>query len=146
MERQLEIDEENYQLYLFLRHDFFEHHQHSIESRVCASLYDDPLWKYLGYDRLVKLSERSAYYVELEISESEKEALTGKIDVTPAAEREKETKEPVIIQNKLYENKIYDFSFEAPTNWQIQEVTTLQDDSFPALLYPEEFGVGGIFW
>jgi hypothetical protein len=33
----IEWCEENYPLYQYMGNDFFEHHQHSIESRVCAS-------------------------------------------------------------------------------------------------------------
>jgi len=80
----IEWCEENFQLYQILQEDFFVHHKHSIESRVCVSLFGDPLWTYDGADRYEKLIERSAYYVQLEIEESKVEAETGKIDVTPA--------------------------------------------------------------
>ena len=62
--------EENYQLYQFMGNDFFEHHKHSIESRICVSLYHDPLWTYSGYDRYEKLVEQSRIYAELEIKEN----------------------------------------------------------------------------
>jgi len=83
-ENGIEWCEENYQLYQFMGNDFFEHHQHSIESRVCVSLYHDPLWIYSGPDRYEKLIEQSRMYTELEIQESKEEANTGIIDVKPA--------------------------------------------------------------
>ena len=62
---------------------FLENYHYSIEARVCANLYEDQLWEYDGNDRIQKLVERSKYYVELEIQESEEEAKSGKIDVKP---------------------------------------------------------------
>ena len=62
---------------------FLENYNYSIEARVCANLYEDQLWEYDGNDRIQKLVERSKYYVELEIKESEEEAESGKIDVKP---------------------------------------------------------------
>ncbi len=49
---------------------FIKNHHYSIESRVCGSLYEDPLWTYEGEDRMQKLLERSLHYIELEIQES----------------------------------------------------------------------------
>ena len=63
--------------------DFFEHHQHSIESRLCGNLYNDDLWIYSGYDRYQKLIEQSRIYYSLEIQESLKEAEEGKVDTKP---------------------------------------------------------------
>jgi hypothetical protein len=60
--------------------DFFEHHQHSIESRICGNLYNDDLWLYSEPDRYQKLIEQSRMYYNLEIQESAKEAQDGKID------------------------------------------------------------------
>ena len=80
----IEWCEENLSLYQILGNGFFEHHNHSIESRVCASLIEDSLWSYSGPDRAEKLIDKSRYYVQLEISESAKEAETGIIDTTPA--------------------------------------------------------------
>ena len=79
----IEWCEENYQLYQFIGNDFFKHHKHSIESRVCGSLYNDPLWVYSGPDRYEKLIEQSKVYTELEIEESKIEAQTGIIDTKP---------------------------------------------------------------
>jgi len=79
----IEWCEENYQLYKFMGNDFFEHHQHSIESRLCGNLYNDDLWIYSGPDRYQKLIEQSRIYYSLEIQESLEEAKEGKIDTKP---------------------------------------------------------------
>ena len=79
----IEWCEENYQLYHFMGNDFFEHHQHSIESRLCGNLYNDDLWMYLEPDRYQKLIEQSRIYYRLEIQESLKEAEEGEIDTKP---------------------------------------------------------------
>lgn len=79
----IEWCEENYQLYKFMGNDFFEHHQHSIESRLCGNLYNDDLWTYSGPDRYQKLIEQSRVYYSLEIQESVKEAEEGKVDTKP---------------------------------------------------------------
>ncbi len=84
----IEWCEENLPLYQILGNDFFVHHNHSIESRVCASLIEDPLWSYPGPDRIEKLIDQSRHYVQLEISESAQEAKTGVIDPTPAKSQE----------------------------------------------------------
>jgi hypothetical protein len=76
----IEWCEENYQLYNFMGNNFFEHHQHSIESRLCGNLYNDELWLYSEPDRYQKLIEQSRMYYSLEIQESAKEAEEGKID------------------------------------------------------------------
>ena len=79
----IEWCEENYQLYKFMGNDFFEHHSHSIESRLCGNLYNDNLWTYSGPDRYQKLIEQSRIYYTLEIQESLEEAKEGKIDTKP---------------------------------------------------------------
>ncbi len=79
----IEWCEENYQLYKFMGNDFFEHHSHSIESRLCGNLYNDDLWTYSGSDRYQKLIEQSRIYYTLEIQESLEEAKEGKIDTKP---------------------------------------------------------------
>ncbi|MGY5143006.1 MAG: CFI-box-CTERM domain-containing protein [Candidatus Nitrosopumilus sp. bin_32a] len=76
----IEWCEENYQLYYFMGNDFFEHHHHSIESRICGNLYNDDLWLYSEPDRYQKLIEQSRIYYGLEIQESAAEAETGKVD------------------------------------------------------------------
>jgi hypothetical protein len=100
----IEWCEENYLLYQYMGNDFFEHHRHSIESRVCASLFSDPLWNYSGYDRENKLIEKSRYYAKLEIDESRKEAETGKIDTNPASFQD-DVPQKIIQQWKELENK-----------------------------------------
>lgn len=80
----IEWCEENEPLYEILGDKFFEHHSHSIESRVCANLIEDELWNYFGPDRIEKLIERSQYFSELEIAESQIEAGIGVVDPTPA--------------------------------------------------------------
>ena len=79
----IEWCEENYQLYNFMGNDFFEHHQHSIESRLCGNLYNDDLWLYSESDRYQKLIEQSRMYYSLEIQESASEADKGIIDTKP---------------------------------------------------------------
>jgi len=79
----IEWCEENYQLYHFMGDDFFEHHKHSIESRLCGNLYNDDLWTYSGTDRYQKLIEQSRIYYSLEIQESFEESQVGKIDTKP---------------------------------------------------------------
>jgi len=79
----IEWCEENYQLYTFMGNDFFEHHQHSIESRICGNLYNDELWTYSEPDRYQKLIEQSRVYYNLEIQESSEEAEEGKVDTKP---------------------------------------------------------------
>jgi hypothetical protein len=65
---------------------YLENHHYGIKARVCGSLYEDPIWEEAtGEDRLKKLQERSKYYVELEILESEEEAEVGTDDPTPIA-------------------------------------------------------------
>ena len=84
----IEWCEENYQIYYFMGDDFFEHHKHSIESRLCGDLYNDDLWTYSGSDRYQKLIEQSRMYYGLEIQESFKESQTGKIDTKPVNAKE----------------------------------------------------------
>lgn len=87
-ENGIEWCEENLPLYEVLQEKFFEHHKHSLESRVCASLYQDYYWTYDGPDRVEKLIERSKHYSQLEISESYEESQTGIIDTTPAENKD----------------------------------------------------------
>lgn len=94
----LEWCQENQALYEILGEKFFEHHDHSIESRICANLIEDPLWTYEGPDRIEKLIERSHYFVQLEISESVLEAQEGVIDPNPV-EISPET--PIEVEKKL---------------------------------------------
>lgn len=84
----IEWCEENYQLYQMMGNDFFEHHHHSIESRLCGNLYNDDLWFYTGYDRYQKLIEQSRMYYNLEIQESFVESKEGKLDTKPVVVEE----------------------------------------------------------
>jgi len=91
----IEWCEENKPLYDLLGDEFFEHHKHSIESRVCANLIEDPLWSYSGPDRVEKLIEQSRYFSELEIAESREEAKVGVVDPTPAQVPKNNTEEKI---------------------------------------------------
>ncbi len=87
-ENGIEWCEENRPLYEILEEKFFEHHKHSLEARVCVSLYQDYFWTYEGPDRVEKLIERSKHYSQLEILESYEESSTGIIDTTPAENKD----------------------------------------------------------
>lgn len=87
-ENGIEWCEENRSLYEILGDKFFEHHRHSLESRVCASLYQDYFWTFNGPDRIEKLIERSGHYSQLEILESYDESETGIIDTLPAGNKD----------------------------------------------------------
>ena len=87
-ENGIEWCQENLPLYEILGEKFFEHHKHSLESRVCASLYQDNVWNYQGPDRIEKLIEKSKYYSQLEILESLEESKTGIIDTSPAGNKD----------------------------------------------------------
>ena len=104
----IEWCEENEPLYDILGDKFFEHHSHSIESRICANLIEDELWHYSGPDRVEKLIERSLYFSELEIAESQVEAGIGVVDPTPAEvpDRIEKEPEPIVIQEPKQEEKI----------------------------------------
>ena len=104
-ENGIEWCEENYHLYQFMGNDFFEHHKHSIESRICVSLYHDSLWTYSGYDKYEKLVEQSRIYAELEINESADEADSGIIDIKPAI-IEEIPQEIIQQQKEIYEKPL----------------------------------------
>ena len=87
-ENGIEWCEENRPLYEILEDKFFEHHKHSLEARVCVSLYQDYYWTYEGPDKVEKLIERSKHYSQLEILESYEESSTGIIDTTPAGNKD----------------------------------------------------------
>ncbi len=87
-ENGIEWCEENLPLYEILEEKFFEHHKHSLESRVCVSLFEDYYWTYEGPDRVEKLIERSKHYSQLEILESYEESETGIIDTMPAGDKD----------------------------------------------------------
>jgi len=95
----IEWCEENKPLYDLLGDQFFEHHNHSIESRICVNLIEDSLWNNMGPDRVEKLIERSSYFSQLEIAESLEESKVGVLDTTPAdvpdRQVEEITEEPI---------------------------------------------------
>lgn len=115
--------------------DWIKHHRYSIESRVCANLYSDPIWNYNGEDRTQKLIERSKYYVELEIKESQEESKTGRIDTSPASA----LNIPVWIKNNAMwwsDGAISDIEFvrgmEYLINQDILEIPQKASNPYPA--------------
>lgn len=116
----IEWCEENYQLYTFIGNDFFEHHQHSIESRLCGNLYNDDLWPYSEHDRYQKLIEQSRMYYSLEIQESSDEANTGIVDTKPV--NIEEIPQEVARQQKELEKSVAE-SNETDANVQETEET-----------------------
>ncbi len=104
----IEWCEENYQLYYFMGNDFFEHHKHSIESRLCGNLYNDDLWLYSEPDRYQKLIEQSRVYYSLEIAESNEEAKDGVID--PKSVNIKDIPQEIEQQKKEMEQKVLEAS------------------------------------
>jgi hypothetical protein len=88
---------------------FLENYHYSIKARVCGSLYEDPIWEEaVGEDRLKKLQERSKYYVDLEIKESEEEAKVGIDDPTPVAISQPEVVDSVelVVEPKESEDEV----------------------------------------
>lgn len=100
-ENGIEWCEENLPLYEILEEKFFEHHNHSLESRVCASLYKDYYWTFESPDRVEKLIERSKHYSQLEILESYEESESGIIDTSPA-----ENKDQTLLQGTVGDGEI----------------------------------------
>ncbi len=142
-ENGIEWCEENEPLYDILGDKFFDHHNHSIESRVCANLIEDDLWHYLGPDRVQKLIERSQYFSELEIAESQVEAGIGVVDPTPAEvpdrmEKEEELKiieeEPEEIKETVQVNQdgggclIATAAFGSELSAQVQLLREVRDN------------------
>jgi len=123
----IEWCEENKPLYDLLGDKFFEHHNHSIESRVCANLIEDPLWSYSGPDRVEKLIEQSRYFSELEIAESREEAKVGVVDPTPAQVPGNNTEEKIEVEQVE----------ETPKQNEVQEVN---EDGGGCLIATAAFG------
>ena len=98
----IEWCEENLPLYEILGEKFFEHHKHSLESRVCAALYEDPLWNNDDQDRIQKLIEKSRFYSQLEINESIEESQTGIIDTNPAVNPDE-----IILQGMTEDGQVF---------------------------------------
>ncbi|MGI0077654.1 MAG: CFI-box-CTERM domain-containing protein [Nitrosopumilaceae archaeon] len=126
----IEWCEENKPLYDLLGDKFFEHHKHSIESRVCANLIEDPLWSYSGPDRVEKLIEQSRYFSELEIAESLEEAKVGVVDPTPAQVPRNNTEEKI-------EESVEEQVEETPKQNEVQDVN---EDGGGCLIATAAFG------
>ena len=134
----IEWCEENKPLYDLLGDEFFEHHKHSIESRVCANLIEDPLWSYSGPDRAEKLIERSRYFSELEIAESQEEAKVGVVDPTPAQVPGNNTEEKI---EELVEEQIKQSAKEQVEETPKQnEVQDVNEDGGGCLIATAAFG------
>jgi len=121
----IEWCEENYQLYYFMGNDFFEHHQHSIESRLCGNLYNDDLWLYSEPDRYQKLIEQSKMYYSLEIQESASEADKGIIDTKPV--NIKESPQEIAQQQIELEESVVEESNEKGIEIKISEEKQMND-------------------
>lgn len=125
----IEWCEENLSLYKILGEKFFEHHNHSLESRICVSLYGDYYWSYEGSDRIEKLIERSKYYSQLEISESYEESLTGIIDTNPA-----ENKDQTLLQGITKDGEtVVQIISSAPKKNQTMEINLVFLDKYNKL-------------
>ena len=135
----IEWCEENYQLYQFMGNKFFEHHKHSIESRICVSLYHDKLWEYSDPDRYEKLIEQSRVYADLEIEESKKEAQTGIIDTKPAVIEE--IPQEISQQKKeLEETKEIEEKQSVINESEVQEIPTEQEHGGGCLIATAAYG------
>jgi len=134
----IEWCEENKSLYDLLGDEFFEHHKHSIESRVCANLIEDPLWSYSGPDRVEKLIEQSRYFSELEIAESREEAKVGVVDPTPAQVPKNNTEEKIegSIEEQT-EQSVKEQVEETPKQNEVQDVN---EDGGGCLIATAAFG------
>ena len=136
-ENGIEWCEENLPLYEILQEKFFEHHKHSLESRVCVSLYQDYYWTYDGPDRVEKLIERSKHYSQLEISESFEEAETGIIDTTPA-----ENKDQTLLQGMTEDGEMnIQIISSSPTINESMEINLAFLDRNDRLLTKVNYGV-----
>jgi len=134
----IEWCEENKPLYDLLGDKFFEHHKHSIESRVCANLIEDPLWSYSGPDRVEKLIEQSRYFSELEIAESMEEAKVGVVDPTPAQVPGNNTEEKI---EESVEEQIEQLAKEQVKETPKQnEVQNVNEDGGGCLIATAAFG------
>lgn len=133
----IEWCEENKPLYDLLGDKFFEHHKHSIESRVCANLIEDPLWSYSGPDRVEKLIEQSRYFSELEIAESMEEAKVGVLDPTPAQVPGNNTGEKIGTVEEQIEQSAKEQVEETPKQNEVQDVN---EDGGGCLIATAAFG------
>ena len=136
-ENGIEWCQENLPLYEILGERFFEHHKHSLESRVCASLYQDYFWNYDGPDRVEKLIEKSRYYSQLEIWESFEESETGVIDTTPAG-----TKDRTLVRGTLEGGEmIVQVIASSPKANQSMEINLFFLDDKKILISNVNFGI-----
>jgi hypothetical protein len=134
----IEWCEENKPLYDLLGDKFFEHHKHSIESRICANLIEDPLWSYSGPDRVEKLIEQSRYFSELEIAESREEAKVGVVDPTPAQIPRNNTEEKIEeLREEQTEQSSKEQVEETPKQNEVKEVN---EDGGGCLIATATFG------
>jgi len=133
----IEWCEENHTLYEILGDEFFEHHNHSLESRICVNLYHDYYWTYEGSDRIEKLIERSKYYSQLEISESYDESMTGIIDTTPA-----ENKDRTLLQGTIRGGDIMiQIISSSPKKNQTMEMNLSFLDKYGKLISDVNYGI-----
>jgi len=130
----IEWCEENYQLYYFMGDNFFEHHKHSIESRLCGNLYNDALWTYSGPDRYQKLIEQSRVYYNLEIQESFEESKEGRIDTKPV--NVKEIPQEIEQQQKELEKK----QLKEQSNIELKSIITESKSEENPINNPDEGG------
>jgi hypothetical protein len=136
-ENGIEWCEENLPLYEILGDKFFEHHKHSLESRVCASLYQDYYWTYEGPDRVEKLIERSKHYSQLEILESYKESETGIIDTMPA-----ENKDQTLLQGTVEDGEmIVQIISSSPRINEVMEINLSFIDKSNRLVSNVNYGI-----
>jgi len=133
----IEWCEENLSLYKILGDKFFEHHNHSLESRICANLFDDYYWTYEGADRVEKLIERSKYYSQLEISESYEESVTGIIDTTPAENKNRSLLQGVTKDGEM----IVQIISSSPTKNQTMEINLSFLDKNSRLVSNVNYGI-----
>ena len=136
-ENGIEWCEENRALYEILEEKFFEHHNHSLESRICVSLYQDYYWTYEGPDRVEKLIERSKHYSQLEISESYDESKTGIIDTTPA-----ENKDQTLLQGVTEDgNVMVQIISSSPRTNESMEINLTFFDKSGRILTDVNYGI-----
>ena len=133
----IEWCEENKPLYEILGKEFFEHHKHSIESRICANLFNDYFWKYEGPGRIEKLIERSNHYYRLEIAESFEESEIGIIDTEPA-----ENKDQTLLQGITGDGQMtVQIISSAPTKNQSMEFNLAFMDKEKRLVPQVNYGI-----
>jgi hypothetical protein len=117
-ENGIEWCEENSSLYEILEEKFFEHHKHSLESRICVSLYQDYYWNYEG-------------------PESYEESETGIIDTMPA-----ENKDQTLLQGTINDGEmIVQIISSAPKINEAMEINLSFIDENNRLVPNVNFGI-----